>query len=229
MIGDDGVYHMYAAEIDAHCGMNVWLSNSHVIHATSPDPVKVPFRKQSVVQLPFAHDPMPARAPTGEFVVYFTAVLPPGKLPVKGVTAPCKGCKNGRSPPGCGTDANRDASIDLPTYMVYSKNPDGPWSKPEMIPGTDVFADSNFAPVINPDGSVVALERANVIHASNWRNVSTYQRVGGWSDAGEDPYVWRDASGVYHNIVHVGRHNTHGLHYFSTDGKKWTASPGRGQ
>jgi hypothetical protein len=42
--------------------------------------------------------------------------------------------------------------------------------------------------------------------------------------------VWFDKKrGVYHNIVHVRRENTYGLHYFSLDGVKWTASPGKGQ
>jgi hypothetical protein len=90
-----------------------------------------------------------------------------------------------------------------------------------MVPGTDVFADSNFAPVINADGSLVALERKSVIAASHWRDVSSYKRVGTFPDAGEDPYVWKDARGIYHSIVHVGRNNTHGLHYYSTDGLSW--------
>lgn len=219
---------MYAAEIEGSCGMNVWLSNSVVIHATSPDPSTQPFTRGRVVQGVFAHEPIAALAPTGEYVVYFTAVLPPNPLPVQGGKM-CSGCHNGQSPGSCGTDSNRNASVNLPTYMVYSKDPDGPWSQPVMIPGTDVFADSNFAPVINPDGSVVALERGNVIHASNWKDASTYKVVRQWSDAGEDPFVWRDVAGVYHNIVHVGRENTHGLHYYSLDGMSWKASPGTGK
>lgn len=207
--------------------MNVWLSNSQVIHATSPDPTTTPFKKVGVVQGMFAHEPIAARAPTGEYVVYFTAVLAPNPLPVQGGNT-CTGCSNGRSVASCGTDDMRNASVNLPTYMVYSKNPDGPWSEPAMVPGTDVFADSNFAPVINEDGTLIALERGNVVRASNWRDVSTYKVAGKYSDAGEDPFVWRDAAGIYHNIVHVQRIHTYGLHYFSVDGISWTASPGDG-
>lgn len=180
-----------------------------------------------MVQDVFAHEPIAARAPTGEYVLYFTAVLEPSPLPVQG-GAMCDGCSNGRSVQSCGTDFMRNASVNLPTYMVYSMNPDGPWSQPAMIPGTDVFADSNFAPVINPDGSLFALERGNVVHTSDWRDVATYKVVGTYSDAGEDPFVWRDSAGVYHNIVHVRREKTYGLHYFSLDGVTWTASPGGG-
>ena len=112
--GDDGLFHMYAAEIAGGCGMNVWLSNSRVIHATSTDPVNEPFVRQGVVADVFAHEPIAARAPTGEYVVWYTAVLPPGKLPVEG-GRPCVGCHGGNSVASCGTDATRNASINLPT------------------------------------------------------------------------------------------------------------------
>ena len=232
VVGPDasGTYHMYAAEMSLGCGINTWLSNSIVVHATSPDPLSTPFARRSVVQAAFAHEPIAARAPTGEWVVYFTAVLPSGELPVKG-GEPCLGCADGVSVAGCGTDANRNASVNLPTYMVYSTDPDGvdpPWSAPQMVPGTDVYADSNFAPWINADGSLVALTRGQVYRAADWRNISQYRAVGGWKDHGEDPFIWRnEADGVYHGIIHVGRPNTYGLHMFSTDGGSWTPSTGR--
>jgi len=117
-------------------------------------------------------------------------------------------------------------SINLPTYMIYSSKPAGPWSTPQMVPGTDVFADQNLTPVIGADGSLVALARHNVYKAADWRNVSTYRVVGTWDDEGEDPFVWVDKKGVYHNIVHVGREDTVGRHYYSADGIDWTASEG---
>jgi hypothetical protein len=223
--GDNGEWHMFAAEMEAHCGINTWLSNSAVVHATSPDPLRVPFTRASVVQAAFAHEPIAVRAPSGEFVVYFTAVLPPGTLPVKG-GQPCGGCADGVSAASCGTDANRNSSVNLPTYMVFSTDADGPWSTPQMVPGTNVYADTNFAPWINADGSLVALTRGQVWAAADWRNVSSYRVVGKWGDKGEDPFVWRNADGVYHGIIHVGRPNTYGLHLFSVDGVSWTASAG---
>ena len=108
----------------------------------------------------------------------------------------CEGCAGGNSVSSCGTDAARNASIFLPTYMVYSHSPDGPWSVPAEVPGTNVFADSNFAPVIGRDGSMVALSRDGVWYAADWRDVSGYRRVGSWHDAGEDPMVWVDKRGV---------------------------------
>lgn len=223
--GDDGMWHMYAAEITGGCGMNVWLSNSRVVHAISTDPESVPFTFAGEVASVFAHEPIAQRAPTGEYVIWFTAVLPPSKPPVNGGKM-CRGCSNGRSPASCGTDANRNASTPLPTYMVYSSSPNGPWSSPAEIPGTAVFADSNFSPVILPNGSVVGLMRQTVVMAAHWRDPSSYRTVGRWSDRGEDPYVYLDRAGIFHNIVHIGRTNTHGLHYWSLDGITWIASPG---
>jgi hypothetical protein len=40
------------------------------------------------------------------------------------------------------------------------------------------------------------------------------------------PFIWRNADGIYHGIIHVGRPNTHGLHYYSLDGSSWVASTG---
>ena len=231
VIGDDGTYWMYAAEITHGCGMNVWLSNSRVIVASSPDPASVPFTRRAVLAPAFAHEPIAQRAPTGEFVVFYTAANPPPTLPINRPRFDtCTGCADGNSAAWCATDSEqRNASINLPTYMVYAKAPTGPWSAPQMVPGTNVFADSNFAPVIRADGSLVALTRGAVVTAKDWRDVSSYDaNAGVWHDAGEDPYVWQDAKheGVLHNIVHVNRENTHGLHTFSTDGLTWQGNYG---
>ena len=40
-----------------------------------------------------------------------------------------------------------------------------------------VFADSNFAPVILANGSLVALTRGAVVHGADWRDVKTYKQV----------------------------------------------------
>jgi hypothetical protein len=111
--------------------------------------------------------------------------------------------------------------------LIFSADPDGPWSAPQMVPGTDVYADSNFAPWIDSDGSLVALTRGQVYRSSNWRNISDYRAVGRCVDRGEDPFIWRNSvDGVLHGIIHVGRPNTFGLHLYSTDGTSWTASAG---
>jgi hypothetical protein len=54
-------------------GIHRWISNSIVVHAVSDGPPDWNFeRKEQVVSL-FSHEPIVARAPTGDFVLYFTA------------------------------------------------------------------------------------------------------------------------------------------------------------
>ena len=36
--GEDGRYHMWASELVNHCGLNLWTSNSHVVHAVASEP-----------------------------------------------------------------------------------------------------------------------------------------------------------------------------------------------
>eukprot|EP01052_Picozoa_sp_SAG31_P043711 SAG31_NODE_7371_length_1707_cov_2.520522_1_plen_75_part_00 len=47
------------------------MPNSQVVHAVS-DSLSQPFRRKEVVFPAFAHEPTVARAPSGEFVMYFT-------------------------------------------------------------------------------------------------------------------------------------------------------------
>ena len=52
------------------------MSNSVVRHATSPDPLRVPFAPQEVVWPVWSTEPDVVRAPTGEYVAFFTSKIP---------------------------------------------------------------------------------------------------------------------------------------------------------
>ena len=54
---DDGQYHLIASEMIGHAGLQPWGCNSHVIHATSPDPLTQPFVKRRVLWGVFSHEP----------------------------------------------------------------------------------------------------------------------------------------------------------------------------
>ena len=44
--------------------------------------------------------------------------------------------------------------------MIYSSDPAGPWSEPELVPTGDFGTiDTNLAPIILSDGSLVGLGR----------------------------------------------------------------------
>ena len=240
------IYHMYASEISNFCGINTWLGNIFVRHATSSDPLSEPFLvdddedddkkaatatngSSSVVNGVFSHEPAVFRAPNGSFVLFFAAVYGEANPPTYKGT--CEACSDGISDSSCGNDQDRNESTSLPTYIVLSDSlPTGPWSEPAQIPGTDTDVDSNFSPAINANGSLTALTRNDVWFASDWSNVSSYAIVNTqWCEDGEDPFLWVDGRGVYHCLVHVNREETYGVHYWSLDGVGWQATSGGGQ
>jgi hypothetical protein len=205
---DRGLYHMWVNELTDSCGMYYWMSNSVVRHATSTDPLTVPFTPREVVWPVWSTEPDVICAPTGEYVAFFTSKVPsPSTL-----RRPCTNCSRGNSTfdiatgrggcgAGCGTTVrhnnylpfNGSSSDDVePTVMSWSKSPWGPWSKPvkipRLMPGFESCPqygiDENFAAVILSGGRLVALGRGcmtvHVTTASNWKDPSTYVAPTGW-------------------------------------------------
>ncbi len=212
---DSGTYHMWAAELINHCSMGDWLANSQVVHATSKS-LTGPFKRQEVVWPVFAHEPNTVRAPTGEYVMYWTATRN-HKIPTMlSKSCECRASNQGKQ---LRCNGERDWSVDLLTYMSYTTDPNGGnWSAPVEIPQEAPLIDSNFAPVIMPDGSLIGLfrddgnhtspkskENMHIVTATNWRDPKTYKEssepisggVVGQAgpdsvfDAPEDPFVWR--------------------------------------
>lgn len=72
----EGQYHMFAAEMEYSCGINSWLQNSVIVHATLPhdaDLASTAFQRQGVLFPIFSHEPKPVVDPrTGEMAVFFT-------------------------------------------------------------------------------------------------------------------------------------------------------------
>merc|ERR1719203_1381500 len=137
-----------------------------------------------------------------------------------------------------------------PSYMSYAVPPtekggNWTWSEPQRF-FTDYFgSDTNFAPVILANGSLVAIwrewtplggSRPYLATASDWRNVSTYKRheIELFPDLGaagtEDPFVYLDKRGNFHAVFHnmYGYDTTSewwldatGGHAYSVDGINW--------
>ena len=94
------------------------------------------------------------------------------------------GCQNGHW--------NRKAG--MPTYMSWSRSPDGPWSTPQIIAtpecntppiSQDLCLDSNFNGFIYPNGSVLAVGRQAVYTAAHWKDPSSYKYRNANGMAGE--------------------------------------------
>jgi hypothetical protein len=226
-----GLYHMFASQFTNHCGLETWTSNSHVVRATSTEAGGVYTRVADTLDgevFPiFSHEPNGVRDPTtGEWALFFTLKAPSGRTPCNcsadgSHTGPCDG-------PGEG-----------PTVVSWAPAPEGPWSPPLLLldmGGTQ--SDTNLAPVILKDGSLVGIWRTweggswpHLVTASNWKNASTYvfdqamlfPGLGGQGT--EDPALYLDARGVvhalFHNMVPKFGPDVAGGHAFSVDGRSW--------
>ena len=69
---DDGMYWMWAAEMVHHCGLGAWTRNSRIVLASAANATG-PFAFQRQFAGVFSHEPAAARAPTGEYVVWYTS------------------------------------------------------------------------------------------------------------------------------------------------------------
>ena len=149
VLHDGSTWHMIASEIAQNCGINAWTRNSRIVHATSPS-LDASFVVDTVVHDIFAHEPTVARAPTGEWVMWYTSGLTAPR------DAPCN-CSDGSTPPSCSGTYSAD-----PSFLSTAPSLAGPWSKPLLVPLLDCNAtycqhDMNLAGVIHDNNSFVGL------------------------------------------------------------------------
>ena len=241
--GDDGVWHMFAAELINHCNMEFWLGNSRVIHAVANSSTG-PFVRHDVVLPVWAHEPNVVRDPTsGEWVMFASSL--PGGTAANVARRPCD-CLAQTGHPRAGDSCNgdRDWAVKLETYMLHASSPWGPWSKPRLLPQEAPLIDSNLAPVILANGSLIGIFRddgndtstrqnLHLVRAADWRDPSSYVESiihirgpgGTIFDGPEDPFVWHDGRrGGFHALFHQYPHPA-GPHAFSRDGITWHWAP----
>jgi len=129
--------------------------------------------------------------------------------------------------------------------MSFTKDPNGNWSKPIQVFADYEGADTNFAPLILKNGSLVAMwrtwtatgSRMYLATGADWKDPSTYvqhhQEL--FPDLGaagtEDQFLYQDLDGNYHAVFHhmfgTGTQtqwwlDATGGHAFSRDGWTWT-------
>jgi len=234
LLAEDGQYHMWAAEMSGSVGIKAWITNSQIVHAVADQPARPnAFSRKEVVAPVFAHEPTVARAPTGEYVMFYTTNY--GEKPASQCAAPCDCGHNGTSCLSCLNDQQCDASPRSPlsTRVSYSNSTEGPWSTPLLVPAP-TEGDTNLACIIRKNSSLVCLGRPGIgmLAADDWRDVSSYawHKFSG-SIRGEDPMVW--ATDLPHNtpnqsdapveVLHAVTHgggwgDPFGFLYWSTDG-----------
>lgn len=224
--------------------MATWTTNSQTVRASSSEPLGLYTRED--VQFPvWTHESIITRGPAGEYVA-FMSYNSPSPRPL------CTGCTGGSTNPNCtgwGAEIPEISNRD-PTYMSWAPagGARGQWSEPVLVLQEKPQMDTNFAAVINDDGTLVGMWRdhqkeegvkgkstIHLVTASDWKDNSTYR----WTvtdllftDQGleypggvEDPFMWVDVRGNYHAIFHMlyPKHPySLGGHAFSKDGMNWT-------
>ena len=218
--GSDGKWHMLAAEITNHCGINAWTRNSRVIHAVS-DTAGGLYQRLDEVRPVFAHEPTFSRAPDGTYISFYTSFLPGTKR-----APPCT-CTDGSTPKTC---KNGEMSKD-PTFMTTSRSLAGPWSNGTLVPLLDcnrtfcqhdmnlqgvIFANNSFVGLVKvhgvPKGASHSISEIHRVTADDWRAADQYKQTlndeSGNTFPGleliglEDPHVYLDSQGRYHALFH---------------------------
>jgi len=234
---------MWAAEMTEHCGIGAWVQNSRIIRATADSPGGVYTRTQ-VVQEVFSHEPEVVPGPNGEYVMYFTANP-------RSQHGDCNCCRVGHGPCDGSTgpgDCPAKGPSEGASYMSHTKDPvNGNWSDPVQILSSYHGGDTNFAPLILPNGSFIAMWRAwgpgnggsrqYLATGADWSDPDSYVQHHDelFPDLGaagtEDQFLYMDDNGYYHAVFHhmygTGTEDqwwldATGGHAFSRDGWSWT-------
>jgi len=70
---ENSTFHMFASELVNHCGIDAWVSNSRIIHATSDD-LEGPYERIQEVWRVFSHEPeVIYDSQKDQYVMVFTA------------------------------------------------------------------------------------------------------------------------------------------------------------
>jgi hypothetical protein len=249
LLGDDGQYHMLASVYPSDLNFfSTWLTRAQVVHASSPSPYG-PFTLTGVA-LGYGDvnawdrslmNPKLLRAPTGEYLLFYTGDAYNGSWPSPSDPIP----------------VNPDAPQSMQRVGVASSpTPKGPYTRlghpileprpskwdSRMVtnPAITLMADgSTFLMVYkasNPAGSNTTQSQVclGVATATDWKGPWTRARddpilpcpVGSFDF--EDPCVWFDrTTGFYHLVVkdfhgEVTHSGYSGAHAISEDGLTWS-------
>ena len=247
--GDDGLYHLYASRWPRALAFAPhWLTNSEVVHATSPRP-EGPYTFSSVVLPPrgaehwdgrMTHNPTIHRAPgkEGPYLLYYTGTTFEGPAPTPETPEP-----PGSPRPQVSRNNQRVGLATAPT-------PFGPWHRPDRplidiptadTPGAhDPLFTTNAAPYVEDDGGVLVIYKGRSRRDDKMRHwLARARRYDApyalvretpifpeeTADTVEDPFVWRE-DGRYHVLVHdvlgaVGGETDSIAHGTSSDALEW--------
>ena len=247
--GDDGLYHLFASRWPRALAFGPhWLTNSEVVHASSPMP-EGPYTFQDVVLPPrgaehwdgrMTHNPTIHRAPgaDGPYLLYYTGTTYEGDAPTPGRPEP-----EGSPRPQQSRNNQRVGLATAPT-------PNGPWTRPDapLIDAPPTTIDSahdplfttNAAPFVEADSSVLLIYKGRSRRDDKMRHWlaraarfdAPYELVREapifpeeTADTVEDPFLWREDGGsqvLVHDVLgDVGGETDSIAHGVSRDAVEW--------
>eukprot|EP00051_Salpingoeca_urceolata_P010074 m.122744 g.122744 ORF g.122744 m.122744 type:complete len:407 (-) comp16574_c0_seq2:462-1682(-) len=224
----DGLYHLFVAQMELHCPLHNWGSNSAIIRATSTKP-NGPFVYQQTIVAPFAHNPTIRQAPDGTFVLFFIGGAP-------------------STPVNCSGNSTFSVGVSSSIAVAWASSVTGPWQQARVnfTNPSAILAGgfTNPSPHFLPNGTVVLAFQAQP-PGKGWElvGIATADSFQGpyvlnsgepvtpeawWCVAGqdEDPFLWRSHRGwhvLMHGMCPTGVLQAH--YAFSTDAIHWTTSP----
>ncbi|MCB1026761.1 MAG: glycoside hydrolase family protein [Microthrixaceae bacterium] len=150
--GPDGRYHLFASRMTNGCGLESWLHNSEVVHATADEP-EGPYEvdAEPIVEA-FAHNPKVVADPEGGWVLYTIGEPVPAEEQVH----ECEnGATQGETPQGL---FPRNCVVNV----QHADELEGPWTERQVVMDAswNKLCPTNPAPVIHDDGSVSLVYRA---------------------------------------------------------------------
>lgn len=232
---------MLVTELAENCGMHTWTTNSQTVRATSANATGL-YERTGVVFPIWSHEVALTRAPSGEWISFFSYNAHPGAS-----RQVCHACKDGSTPKACksmSSTAVPDVFIENtdPTYMSWAANGSAPWSHPVRVTNwPNVQMDTNMAAVVLANGSLVGMWRdhhpgghhstPHLVTAEDWRDPTSYVfhdedllfgRMDDNPGAVEDMMLYVDARGHFHALFHqMYDCETCTAHASSADGLSW--------
>jgi len=236
--GNDGRFHLYAAQMLNSCPLSTWVTNSVIIRADS-DNIMGPYTYKEQVLQAWGHNPMPARAPDGTYLIYHIGDgKPMGEI---------QNCTHGEMEKD---DHKRvrfskkrttlpEAGEEINVNILFSETPVGPWRQHKEVQEDPA---DNPTPYFFPNGTVILLHRIDIwandtpisyileATAKHW--TGPYISRGGpiFLHQNEDPFIYRNNAGHFHALFHgmeegyTDQKSYAGRHAFSRDGLRWTFS-----
>jgi len=227
LVGAAGVFHLYVAEFVGHCELSTWHSNSRVVHATAAAAAGPYTFAEEVIPF-YSHNPSVAVTGDGEGLILMHIG---GGLP-DAHSGPPRTCRNGSTSTNyTAAPAAAARAPGAPVPTICADHFAGPWRSCNWTgPPTGFTNPTLFAA---PGGGLLVGGNSNYSLALTRGANCTRFECGAWTPAagvlpnrtGEDPWIWADARGHWHALLHdMSPDLPAGRHAFSRDGAAWTVT-----